>query len=183
MVEMAKRPPEGPGRPDPVRLAQLALAGAAISVVLSGYAAFGRPRSEARAPARGELCACDDLRREIEARSRDLAPARGIAGGVESALALKRLSDRIDALERGSSRAGGEADPKAAKPAGAPERARRFVKFEAPNQAVRVEQAADGSLRITNTDPALTGQPLIVQAHAEDGSVEPVTITIPSPEK
>ena len=58
----------------------------------------------------------------------------------------------------------------------------RFVRFIAPSPALGVEQAPNGSISVHNTDAALTGQVLVIEAVAEDGGVYPVTIVVPAPE-
>lgn len=162
------------------RLPYITLALAAAALLLGAYAAFGRPTP---APAAASECACDDraIRRELDELRAGLAAVKAQnAPGPAAALALQSLAQRIAALE-----AGRPAD--AAAPAGSElppsqrPNERRYVKLVAPNPAIAVKQMPDGSLSVRNTDPALTGTTMSVQAQTADGATETITVTVPAP--
>lgn len=173
------------------RLVQAALLLSALSAALSAYAAFGRappaPTGDAAA-LRAELT---EAREALDAK----ADAAQLAG------ALQRLHARIDALEARSrlpgspdTGAGADADadgsptapaasaapaaPSAAEP---PRTAPRFVQLSSPEKGVSVKQMDDGSIAVTNSDPALTGRTLLIKARADDGTERDLTITVPAP--
>jgi hypothetical protein len=61
-----------------------------------------------------------------------------------------------------------------------PAPAPRYVRFEAP-RGLRIEASDNGAIAVRNDDPALTGKTVVVQAQRDDGTSEPVTITVPPP--
>lgn len=104
---------------------------------------------------------------------------------------LVGMSRRLDALESGRGAAAAEPPPageRAPAPAGAAaappaEEAPRLVRFTAPRRGVSIAQTEGGGISVRNDDPSLTGQMMVVQAEAEDGTSRPMTVMVPAPER
>ena len=167
---MSNHPGNETSRANPARLVYLAVALGAASLLLSGWTAFGR--RGAVSDGRPTAGSYDDreLRHEIAELRRRVDAAKASLGRSSEPLPLARQGAGADPL------ADEEAAPR-------PPEARRIVKFEVPNRALEIHQGPDGSLSVTNTDPALTGRFMIVDATGEDGSVEKVSIVVPPPER
>lgn len=58
----------------------------------------------------------------------------------------------------------------------------RYRRLTPPVRALQIEQNENGSLRVRNADPALTGQIFEVQAETADGSTRTIRVTAPPPE-
>ena len=58
---------------------------------------------------------------------------------------------------------------------------KHFVSFDLASSALRIQQAENGALSVTNSDAALTGKMMRIKAKAEDGSEEEITILVPPP--
>jgi len=56
-----------------------------------------------------------------------------------------------------------------------------FVFFSVPDTALTVGQNPNGSLWVSNTNPALTGETLKVLAETAGGEIVEVWITVPAP--
>lgn len=178
-----------PPTPEPDRrLLHAALFLSAASAALSAYAAFGRPPS---APASDDPAA---LRAEI-AQLRKALDAKADTGQLAGS--IQRLHERIDQLEARRaqtppSAAGGD-DPGPAPPTPSSSAAastgearsastiRRFVEIVAPAKGITVKELSDGTFSVTNTDPALTGQTMIVKGKSADGTERDISITVPAP--
>lgn len=125
-----------------------------------------------------------DCKAQFVAASAQLRPPPDLQAEVA---ALRQQVARLEAraIQADSGRERDEAPARAhaappteGRPAEAPQ---RFVRFETPSPALRVEQAENGTLAVFNTDPALTGQILRVQAWSADGTSTPLTLTVPAP--
>lgn len=57
----------------------------------------------------------------------------------------------------------------------------RYTDFKVAEPGVTVVQAESGGLEVSNTNPELTGQTLVVRATASDGSGHQLTVTVPPP--
>jgi len=57
------------------------------------------------------------------------------------------------------------------------------VRFEVPERKLSVSQTPGGGLVVSNDDPALTGQTLVIHGEDEYGERHPVTITVPPPDQ
>lgn len=119
---------------------------------------------------------------ELAGAAAEVPPPPDLRGEVA---ALREQVARLEAraIQADSGREPDEARAQAAPPSeGRPAEApQRFVRFEIPSPALRVEQAENGTLAVFNTDPALTGQILRVQAWSADGTSTPLTLTVPAP--
>jgi hypothetical protein len=160
----------------------VATALAAAALLVAGYAAL-RPSP---APAGPAACTCNDdaLRRDVEDLRRTVQAASGQASDLGTVQMLKRLASRVETLESkvdaevpgSSGSAGGDRTT-----GGAPSAAERIVKFDLPSDRMQIKQMEDGSFAVTNSDPALAGKMLTVQAHRGDGTIEQVSIVVPPP--
>jgi hypothetical protein len=157
-----------------------AIALAVLSAASSAYLAFGRSASVAASPAGEASCACDDaaLKREL-AELRKAVDARGDGD-------VKQLSARVAALEKRPASAGagtagddGERPAPSAPPAAAPEP--KYTSFDLPSKALSVRQDEDGTLRVTNTDPAMSGKFLRITGRDQDGATHDISIVVPPP--
>jgi len=182
---MPARPDETGAGASAARLARLALAMAAASLLLGAYAVLVAPRADGAPGDAARACEDGAARREIAELRRALGAPREPGQGTLGAQALRSLSERVVALEAEAARrreAGPEAGDAARADAAAPRAdVRRFVRFDPPSPALRLRQLPDGAIAVTNTDPSLTGKYLVVPAHAEDGAVEQVPIVVPAP--
>ncbi|MBL9100626.1 MAG: hypothetical protein JNL82_06700 [Myxococcales bacterium] len=57
----------------------------------------------------------------------------------------------------------------------------RYTSLRAPNDDVKVSQTDGGALVVTNRDPALAGQSMVIKGRTADGRDEDVVITVPPP--
>ncbi len=168
--------------PEVSRLTYLSLGAAALSIALSAYAVAS---SRAAASAPPPACSCAGAAQSELDRGTG-APVAGVDRGV--ALAIAGLSERLSRLEqeRSSDGHGPSAAPSAAAASAAtPAAARGLPRYESltvTNDAVKVRQDEAGALAVTNTDPALTGTRMIVEARLEDGTTTQVSIIVPAPE-
>lgn len=96
---------------------------------------------------------------------------------TQIAAAIARIDDRPDSTgvtaSGGEQRAPGETSP----PEPAP-----FVRFEAPGN-LAVTSTEQGGLAVRNTDPAMTGQVIVIHGERDDGTREPLTIIVPPPDR
>jgi hypothetical protein len=152
------------------RSIDLAIGLAAAALITSGAALLLRPRPSAPTP-----CTCDDgaLRRDVDELRRLVASTRNDA--------MLRLASRVAVLEAQRDAGGGSNDAPLAASRATPAAMPRFVRWEVPNRAVSIRQVEDGSFAATNTDPALTGQTLIVEGFTAEGEHRPVSIVVPAP--
>lgn len=144
------------------------------SAALGAVAAFGR-RDVTASVAPGS-CTCDDT-----ALRRELAELRRALDARAPDASVKRLAERVAALEAGN---GGSAKPADGTPAASPSpsaTAAPKLTFEVPNEGLAIRQEPGGAIAVTNSDPALTGQHLKVTARAEDGSTQELSIIVPAP--
>lgn len=109
------------------------------------------------------------------------------AGRNELQLAtIARLSDRLDRLEAEVAKLRTQA-PAGAAAGGAPVAAAphppRWRFFKVSSSAITVQPSPDGTGEpiVTNTDPALTGKRMAVDATADDGTMGQVNIVVPPP--
>jgi hypothetical protein len=58
---------------------------------------------------------------------------------------------------------------------------KHFVSFDLGGSALKIQQAENGALSVSNSDAALTGKMMRIKAKAEDGSEEEITILVPPP--
>ncbi len=141
-------------------LLALGVAGAALVLSLRTPAAAPAPVAPA-APAACECAPDPQVERRIAALQ-----ARVV-----------RAERRAEAVERQTA----EVAEQAAKTEPKPEPA-RYEHFEVPHAGVTVSQSEGGALAVRNTDPALTGRIIEVQATDQRGAEVPLTLTIPPPE-
>ena len=113
------------------------------------------------------------------------APLPVVSPQVDAATELEALRLRVRALERRL-----ESGPQAALPPAAPSNgpvpdvavARpAYVSFSVPSPKLSVEQQGAG-FAMHNTDPALTGEVVTVEARLADGGVERLVMVVPAPE-
>jgi hypothetical protein len=158
------------------RLAAVALAAALVSLGLSGYALLVVHRP---LPAPAASCSCDlaTLDRHLEDLERRPGRARSPGLNPQVAESIANLSDRVARVEQHE---GIDAGAKASGPK--QRETPRYSSLTTHSPAVSVSQDEHGALVARNTDPALTGSTLVVEAVREDGTVEQVVITAPAPE-
>lgn len=130
------------------------------------YLALQRPGQPIAAASPPAACACDiagleatvrTLRAEVAAlQARPTSPA-ALAGAAPPMEPL-----RPTPVERPTPRA--------------------LRRFTSPVPGLAVEQAANGSITVTNRDPALTGQVFTIEAETADGEPTTITVTAPPPE-
>ena len=165
-----------------VRLTHLTAVVAAASLVASSYSIVRMRRLSAGvASVPAASCSYDDasLRGEIDDLRRSLAmrsPSGGGAMAPDVQAQLAALRAEVAQL-RASSPSSGPGRPTTPPPKPGP----RVVQFNSPSSAVAVRQLADGSIAVSNSDPALTGQIMTVDALDDQGTVTPMRITVPPP--
>ncbi|MGK0358877.1 MAG: hypothetical protein ACI9U2_001171 [Bradymonadia bacterium] len=142
----------------------------AIALPLAAVALFmslNRPDAAPRAVPASEACACDTT--ALRAR-------------------LTALQSRIDSLEARPTTAPSTASPVVSRDARDPEDAAPESTATASLRQLTVDQPgltvheSGNTLRVTNRDPALTGQVLQLEAQTEAGETKMITITVPAPE-
>lgn len=180
----------------PSRVSALALCLAAVSLLLAAYVFWSRPQPIPSAPVsgfdrEGEI---DALRTQLTAIERRLGTAEdnalratralddlaGMAGHVDTS----KESDGSDVRDDDAgddSRDDKRDDNRGDEPA---ERTTtpRFVEFEIVESGLDIHQAENGSLRVSNSNPALDNQTVTVQARDENGKVHELLITVPPAE-
>lgn len=159
--------------PEVSRLTYLTLGAAALSVALSAYA-VSSSRSAVSAPP--PACSCAGAPQAELDRPKSTPPAAAADRG-----AIAGLSERISRLEQERTAEPRDRVPSLGAPAGAPALP-RYTSLKVPNEAVKIRQDEAGGLAVTNTDPALTGTMMIVEARLEDGTTAQVSIVVPAPE-
>lgn len=99
---------------------------------------------------------------------------------------VRSLQRDVAALQRQALPAGPQR-PEARDPDGGAARAAfgeapppRYLRFEGPG-ALHIEQVESGDLRVTNTDPALSGHLLTIQAYDADGGRHALPVLVPPP--
>lgn len=175
-------------------IVRLLLATTVLSVAALGVGLFGVLRVPDRPPAvipeeltalRSELA---ELRRSVElTRSQLGAPGNSVAiADAERRLARLEASVRAGARPAGAvasadgstPSADASADPPAAMMAdGTP----RYTSLVPPNSSVKVEQLPGGALAVTNRDPKLAGQSMVIKGRTADGRDTEVSVTVPPP--
>lgn len=177
-----------PASPAIVRLlaATTILSLAALGVGLYGVL---RPTDRPAAVEPGDLAAIRQelaaLRHSVEV-SRNQQPLASTPAGLD--VDAERRLARLEASVRAAAAAARTAAPadtgsvdEPADPAVMPDGTSRFTSLRPANSAVRVEQSASGALVVTNRDPALTGQRMIVRGRTVDDRDEDVAIVVPPP--
>lgn len=148
--------------------ARLALALSAAALALSAAAFFTRP---APAPCVcAEMPPADGIADTIPAPKPDAIDPIDDAGAIHAIDDIAHLSARVAALEARS--------PPPEKPSQPPP---TIVEVRPPHPALTVTAAANGSLAVENTDPALAGQVMTVEVVTADGAVERRRVTVPAP--
>jgi len=170
---------------DDAKLLRAVAALSTLSFVASLYAIASERRSEstvrAPAPASASSGVDQQLRDEITRLRADLDAVRG-----QLLVSMDRRLDDLEARQGGAPAAssGGAAGSGAASAHAPPARpVLRYARFVAPSNAVRVQQADDGSISVSNTDANMTGKTLIVEAVRADGTTDHVAILVPAPAK
>lgn len=155
-----------------------AIALSIVSAASSAYLAFGRGGPVAPSAAGASSCACDDasLKRELADLKRTVDARR--EGDV------KQLAARVTALEsRSGAPAAADPDKPPAEPvpsaAAAP--VATYTSFDLPNKAISIRQEEDGALRVSNTDPSMTGKFLHITGRDRDGAPHDISIVVPAP--
>lgn len=178
-------------------IVRLLVATTALSLAALGVGLYGVLRTQTRAVAviPEEVAALRQDLAELR-RSVDLTRSQQSAPGSSTAIAdAERRLARIEALladpagrPARPATAGGDPSASPSGPATVvadPDRladgSPRYTSLRAPTSAVKVSQSPDGSLAVTNSDPKLTGQSMVVTGRTADGRDDDVTVTIPPP--
>lgn len=151
-----------------------------LSAASSAYLAFGRSAAVATSTGGAPACACDD-----DAMKREIANLRAAVEARRDG-DVKQLSARVAALESrsgvaGSTTAGEEPDRPAPSATVAAAPVATYTSFDLPNKALTVRQEADGTLRVSNTDPAMAGKFLHITGRDQDGAAHDISIVVPPP--
>jgi len=146
---------------------------ATLALVVAGYAIMSKgPTSETG------VCDCDTsaLQAELAQLKRrvEVAERTGAQQTMRRALSAAREPEPSDS----------DPPPAVPEPAEPPEPTAtpRFASFTVPEPGVTVSQSEDGGISVRNTNAALEGDVLIVQARGEDGLLRDLPITVPPAE-
>lgn len=166
----------------PSMLAKGAFAIAAAALALSLWTALKTP--EANLPAKDS----DDTVEtgSIAATATPSSPVGTSPTMADQQLdAFDAIDSRVTALEQQQSEAGastGDSSESMSGPDSIDEPSWRYVNLTSPEPSVEVRQGRDGSMYAINSDPALTGTVIEIEAHRADGSIETMTISVPKPD-
>jgi hypothetical protein len=165
----------------PVARARIATAIAGASLLLAAYAAFEahRARVAVRALERASAGASAEWapKREVDALRVSVAACMA-ALGAQRHVAAGASGAASSLAPPGTSAADGRA---ATAPPSAASGPTLYVRFRPPSPALAITQSDNGALAVKNSDPALAGRVLEVEATRADGAVERVTILVPAP--
>ena len=161
--------------------AALALAGAALLVAL--YGVFGGLGADTRdthgttAPATSAVVD-REARDEIEKLHRENAVLRDqLLASLEGRVArLEGPGAAAKPAAASAQPASTDAPPSVGKDGGL-----RYARLVSPSPAVVVREGRNGSISVTNGDPALTGKTLTIDAVGTDGTKEKIRVVVPPP--
>lgn len=166
----------------------LATALASVAALAVACVALLRPPAVA-----GDPAALASVRQELAELRRSVEITRNQSGGASGFTDLAALERRVAVLEGrptlaapvpSTSQLASPAPAEAPAPASAsapPTPAPAGPSFSPPHPAIRVELGRDGRPVVHNTDPALTGQKMVVHGIGADGRTLEVSITVPPP--
>jgi hypothetical protein len=146
-------------------------------------------------PAAADPAGLAELRQELGElrRSVQLTRSQLSAPGQSTALAdaerrLARLETSVGAPGRPTDAPARPGDDEAPDDAPADDRVERladgtprFTSLRAPSSDVKVEQLPDGGLVVTNRDPRLAGQSMVIKGRTADGGESEISVTVPPP--
>ena len=163
-------------------LAKGAFATAATALALSGWTALRIPVETLPAPDRDAAMETGNAAaRETGLPSHPLGTSP--AAAAPQLAVLRAIESRVTVLEQrqgeGVARAGGSAEV-----ASAPspiDELPRYVELKSPEPSVEVKQGEDGSVFAINSDPALTGKVIEIEARRADDGIDTMTIVVPQP--
>ncbi|MBZ5713762.1 hypothetical protein [Nannocystis pusilla] len=176
-------------------LVRLVLIPTVLSVAALGVGIYGALRPASR-PLAADTAGLAELRQELAELRHSVELTRSQLGAPSHAPAIADAERRLARLEAGMraaaprARAPGQpgeaADEDVADAADATssvlsDGTPRFTSLRTPSSAVKVEQLADGALVVTNSDPRLAGQSMLIKGRTADGSESDVSVTVPPP--
>lgn len=156
---------------------------AAAALAFTVWAALRTPK--ATLPALDSRAAMETGNAAATARPSISHPGSASLVAAAQRAVLKAIEDRVTALEQQQSEAiaaAEESNGSTSAPALVDEPSRRYVNLISPEPSVDVQQDEDGSLFAINSDPALTGKVIEIEAHRADGSIDSMTISVPKPD-